>query len=319
MESKKRGRKLSNMKEFEAELRGTSKQSAALRKKVFSKAKFVPPGSDRKLQNNYNNANANNVDYSAFNYDGAEDANANQNYYQQDGADDYFAVNGVWDNTFGFDPTQYSLSYHRCAEVRQFDDEIAAQEDTTSVFTTKHFAVFRFCPEATCMGYKQDFSSMTSAERAAWEAAQAAVEANQDGVWIEDREIVGARGSGCQSNYGEYMIELQDYLEIMNEYRSERFEQYCTYCQKCMYKVYSVSLFRVFLICPARFAVITHIVLYVIFCRNGCKRPKKIIIRTTTVTVISRISPTRLGWMKLGDATSVRQTTTSNVMSTTLA
>eukprot|EP01082_Thalassiosira_pseudonana_P000803 g1268.t1 g1268 contig10:1742719-1744061(+) len=35
------------------------------------------------------------------------------------------------------------------------------------------------------------------------------------------------------------MIELQDYLEIMNEYRSERFEQYCTYCQKCMYKVYS--------------------------------------------------------------------------------
>jgi hypothetical protein len=236
MESKKRGRKLSNMKEFEAELRGTSKQAAALRKKVFSKAKFVPPGSDRKLQNNYNNANANNVDYSSFNYDGAEDANANQNYYQQDGADDYFAVNGVWDNTFGFDPTQYSLSYHRCAEVRQFDDEIAAQEDTTSVFATKHFAVFRFCPEATCMGNKQDFSTSTE---------EAAEEASDDAVSVEDREIVGARGSGCQSNYGEYMIELQDYLEIMNEYRSERFQQYCTYCQKCMYKVYSVSLFCV--------------------------------------------------------------------------
>ena len=83
-------------------------------------------------------------------------ANGNAQNAQKDGADDYFMAFGEWNNAFGFDPTQYSMSYHRCAEVRQFDDELAAMEDTDSVFATKHFAVFRFCPTETCMGYKQE-------------------------------------------------------------------------------------------------------------------------------------------------------------------
>jgi len=131
----KRRRRLSH-KEFQAELHGDSKKSAELRKKMIQKSTVSkPPGSaggERKLQNNYN--------YNS----------------QNDGSDDYFMSYGDWDNTFGFDPTQYSLSYHRCAAVRQFDDEIAAQEDTNSVFATKRFAVFRFCPEATCGGWEEE-------------------------------------------------------------------------------------------------------------------------------------------------------------------
>jgi hypothetical protein len=116
----------------------SSLNSPTLRKKVMEKATPLPAGG-RKLQNNQN----------------ANQANANNAQSQNDGADDYFMAFGEWNNAFGFDPTQYSLSYHRCAEVRQFDDELAAQEDSTSVFATKHFAVFRFCPSETCGGLKE--------------------------------------------------------------------------------------------------------------------------------------------------------------------
>ena len=44
------------------------------------------------------------------------------------------------------------LQYARCAEVCQFDDELTATEDSYSVFSTKHFAVLRFCPAYTCNG-----------------------------------------------------------------------------------------------------------------------------------------------------------------------
>jgi hypothetical protein len=113
--------------------------SPTLRKKVMEKATPLHAG-DRKLQDN-GNANQ------------AADVNAQS---QNDGADDYFMAFGEWNNAFGFDPTQYSLSYHRCAEVRQFDDDLAAQEDSSSVFATKHFAVFRFCPSETCSGIKEE-------------------------------------------------------------------------------------------------------------------------------------------------------------------
>ena len=168
--------------------------SSALRKKVMEKATPVPP--ERKLEQEAGN-------------------NGNQNNQGQgsDGADDYFMAYGSWSNSFGFDPTQYSLSYHRCAEVRQFDDELAAQEDSLSVFATKHFAVFRFCPAETCKGYKQE------EEQLSWwnktygqmeDEEQEQQEEEEEGnkykyAYGEEPELVGARGEGCQSNYGEYM------------------------------------------------------------------------------------------------------------------
>ena len=35
---------------------------------------------------------------------------------------------------------------------------MAATEDAESVFVTKHFAVFRFCPKQTCQGFQDDFT-----------------------------------------------------------------------------------------------------------------------------------------------------------------
>ena len=274
------GRRLSES-DFKREVYGNSKQSAELRKKIMKKSVVTKaPGSGnsdegRKLQNNYNYQ-------SNYMYDA-----------DHDGTDDWLNTYGAWENKFGFDVTQYSASYHRCAEVKQFDDELAAQEDTTSVFATKHFAVFRLCPENTCMGFVEQEADCGCSYQCA-----AAIEANggeanggdeddedeceascatQCAIWQQqysmydssgnqrklqnnnnnnggsswdnfafdayyddgsDETVYGARGEGCQSNYGEYMIEVKEYLEIMLEWQYKRYEEYETYCQTCMYKVY---------------------------------------------------------------------------------
>lgn len=194
------------------EMTGKSKRARELRKKVMAKAKFVaPPG--RHLQDE--------------DADGTDDALA-------------FSAAGQWDNTFQFDATQFSLSYHRCAAVKQFDDELAATEDSTTVFTTKNFAVFRFCPSSTCEGTLQE-------EEVEFDPT-AEIEEVVEGEIAEDAEYVddmferlkkgGANGSGCSSNYGEYVMELSDYLSLMTEYHNERFEKYCEDCEECMYDVY---------------------------------------------------------------------------------
>lgn len=162
---------------------------------------------------------------------------------------DYYATSSTFSNAFGFNPTMFSLSYSRCAQVRQFDDQVAAREDTKSVFTTKHFAIFRFCPTKSCDPYaitpseEQEEDDQTnsawynpyasdseSGEESYmgmdWETYQAYREdkykqyeyANSDSAkaaadnfaGIKSQfEVGGAAGSGCSSNYGEYMIELE--------------------------------------------------------------------------------------------------------------
>ena len=284
-------------KEFKKTVYGTSKESSALRKKIIEKAVLVKPaegGDARKLANNNNNQNQNYNANAKNSYNSKTNAD-NYKYTEDfDGSDDYFMAYGEWENTFGFDATQYALSYNRCAAVRQFDDQLAAQEDSTSVFATKNFAVFRFCPEATCMGFVKDYadcgcesqcaayetqasysSSSNYNEEACISACQTQctafqkVQANSKREltyyssssssssnpyssflfdftknWSpeDDAEVFGARGEGCQTNYGEYMVELADYLQMMLEFQEERFETYCSYCQECMYKVYQVWL-----------------------------------------------------------------------------
>mmetsp|Transcript_14683 Transcript_14683/g.25875 ORF Transcript_14683/g.25875 Transcript_14683/m.25875 type:complete len:640 (-) Transcript_14683:208-2127(-) len=253
---KKSARRLSrkDQNDFQATLHGNSKRSAALRKKVIKKSTVVTSPEERKLDQNYNNYN-NNANQANGNYN---NANANNNAYSnnanaKDGSDDYFAATGEWENVFGFDATQYSLSYHGCASVRQFDDQVAAQEDTTSVFATKRFAVFRFCPEKTCMGiqeeecdeetFGQEYCEMISQqeefseEQEAYQQAEAYNNGNAY-AQAEEEVLYGARGKGCQSNYGEYMIEMEEYLALMLEYQEERFQTYCEYCEECMYSVY---------------------------------------------------------------------------------
>lgn len=269
------------------EMKGDSMSAQWLKKKIVSKAKFVSPeevrareqranGGERKLQN------GNNYGYNAYNKNNGN-ANNQRNQYDEnwDGTDDYFAANGEWENVFGFDVTEYSMSYLKCAAVKQFDDEVAATEDTTSVFATEHFAIFRFCPARTCDGYEEDDDGDANGNRlrrrleggnANYRAAMygngngnnaygyangnynrnancVADENGQLPEWccVPDENgtmpygceaVYGAAGEGCQSNYGEYMLEIGDYLEIMSEYRQQRFEAYCMYCEECSMKVY---------------------------------------------------------------------------------
>lgn len=301
----RKGRKLKhqltqkNQKDFLSILHGTSKKSAALREKLKQKSTVKKaPGKERKLQdysynngssnyNSGNNANANSNYNSGSNananYNSGSSSNANAYQTNSDGSgsnqkttDDYFMAYGDWENEFGFDYSQFSLSYHRCASVSQFDDEIAATEDTSSVFSTKHFAVFRFCPEATCMGFESedfcdedtlgvDYCTMMRERAEFGESVQnkqeetyaedCDEEANGadycemmkkqqewEQVQMEQTVLYGARGEGCEENYGEYLIELEDYLSLMLEYQMERFENYCEYCETCMYNVYQVWL-----------------------------------------------------------------------------
>lgn len=203
-------------KSFAKDMSGNSKRARNLRKKVMEKAKPVGEEHKRHLQN-YNQANNNNANAYGNN------ANANS---QKDGADDFFVTYGEWDNSFGFDPTQYSLSYHRCAAVKQFDDQLAAQEDSTSVFSTKNFAVFRFCPSKTCGGIGEDPQEAYqngqqganynngAQQGASYDNGQYNFQFGQSNMF-EYLKVAGANGEGCQSNYGEYMLELGDYLDLM--------------------------------------------------------------------------------------------------------
>jgi len=179
-----------DLAKFESALEGSSKASSKLRKTVISKAK-LSSSAGRTLKSQ-KSAEARSL--------GADDFYSYDDKVQ-DGTDDYFTGNNAANNEFGFDASQYSLKYQRCAEVKSFDDEAAAQEDSEGVFSTKHFVVFRFCPAMSC---------------------------GEDG--------------GCDSNYGEYMLELTDYLGVMQEYHEEHFQNYCAYCDACMYSEYKAWL-----------------------------------------------------------------------------
>lgn len=148
------GRKLSkdqtpSIDTFAEYVNGDSDKSRHLRKKIMNKAKYISPEEIKERETR----NLNQYVNSQYNWNNGEGADL---YSQKDGADDYFVASGAWSNTFGFDVTQYSFSYHRCAEVRQFDDVLAATEDSDTVFSTKHFAVFRFCPSKTCEGMTEE-------------------------------------------------------------------------------------------------------------------------------------------------------------------
>ena len=145
----------------------TSSNDRKLRLQKSILAAAIPSNSDRSLYYNNNN----NTD------DQATDDQATDDY------DDY-----------GFDVSSYSLKYAGCSSVSAFSDDMAEDEDSTTVFETDQYAVFRFCPSDSC----SDTSTY-----------------------------------GCTDNYGEYMVPLYTWLTIVAEYRAEEFERYCEYCDAC--------------------------------------------------------------------------------------
>jgi len=191
-----------------------AKTSRTITESIKDHAIMVPPG--RKLADaaaGYYNNNQNNQYY-------------NKNYVQ--GTDDIYGFNQDvdWQNLWGFDASQFSLSYERCATVKHFDVEKAAQEDSTSPFRTQHFAVLRLCPAKSCDSpdwYMTDDS-----------------EAEED-VAIDSEEyakLYGANGSGCSSNYATFLLDAGQYMSLMAEYEDTQFGMYCDYCDHFMQKMY---------------------------------------------------------------------------------
>lgn len=123
--------------------------------------------------------------------------NNNNNNQQNNNQANY--ADYVWDEymdeyALGFDITSYSIKYTQCATVQTYSDTLAEDEDSDTVLAAERFAIFRLCPADVC--------SDTSA-------------------------------SGCASNYGEYIVSLDQFLLAMLEYQESRVAGYCEYCQDC--------------------------------------------------------------------------------------
>jgi len=93
------------------------------------------------------------------------------------------------------DLTNYALKYLGCQNIRQFDDNLAEAGDTGTVLGVNKFVVFRLCNAQKCSTYNK---------------------------------------YGCNNDFGEYVMKLEDYLEIMEQYHYEKFLEYCATCIECM-------------------------------------------------------------------------------------
>ena len=111
----------------------------------------------------------------------------------------------VW-NAFGFDVADFSLKYAGCSAVATWSDELAENNaggngyyggewQSSTVVSTPKFVVFRLCPTDSCS---------------------------------DDRTF------GCSNDYGEYLIDMADYLMYLKEYKEEQLQQYCEYCAECV-------------------------------------------------------------------------------------
>ena len=211
---------------------GESRQARTLRNRILEKAR---PRGERRLEDayygNYQNYEGG-YDYGEADGQAADDvygaqadddAYANQVAYTDDaynggGSSSYSSASS---SGFDFDPSAHSLAYQSCASVRQFDDALAATEDSTSVFVTKHFAVVRLCPSSTCEeGSGRSFWSSSSVSATAFQATEGGGGRGLGSSSVSSSAFQrlgkqGANGGGCTTNYAEYILELGDYLEIM--------------------------------------------------------------------------------------------------------
>lgn len=98
-------------------------------------------------------------------------------------------------NDDSLDLTQFALKYVGCSSINTWSDDVAQDADAGSVFSMERFVIFRLCPSEYCGSYGR---------------------------------------YGCDSGYGEYMVQMEDYLNIMADYHYDRFQTYCETCTDCM-------------------------------------------------------------------------------------
>jgi len=94
------------------------------------------------------------------------------------------------DEDYEVDISGYSVKFEQCQFVKAYDEELAEDEDSTTVLGTKRFVLFRLCPD--------DCSS-------------------------------------CNTNYGEYLVDLESYLDATVEYFQDYQQEMCNACEENCY------------------------------------------------------------------------------------
>lgn len=91
--------------------------------------------------------------------------------------------------------TNYALKYIGCQNINTWNDGAAQGDGYASPLVMNRFAMFRLCDKNSCSSFNK---------------------------W------------GCNNNYGEYIIPMDDYMKIMAEYHFAQYGRYCETCSGCM-------------------------------------------------------------------------------------
>jgi len=94
-----------------------------------------------------------------------------------------------------FDFGGYSLKYSTCQQVEQWSDYVASSENYPSTLVKKHLVIFTICLSNSC-------STSTK--------------------------------YGCANSYGQYVVDLDIYLQAFNYYKQEKASNYCNNCARCL-------------------------------------------------------------------------------------
>ena len=161
-----------------------------LRKQLLAKARPVPKAGVRVLEEAYNDDAYGDDAYGddsvngddAVAYTDDSVATDDQAVANDDQASQY-GNDGTYMNSDSLDLSNFSLKYVGCQAVNTWSDNMAQDEGANSVFALERFVVLRLCPSTWCSKYRK---------------------------------------YGCGSNYGDYMILMEDYLAIMKQYHHAR-------------------------------------------------------------------------------------------------
>jgi hypothetical protein len=105
------------------------------------------------------------------------------------------------------DLSGFAMKYIGCQNIKSFSDDLAESQSSGSVLGYNRFVVFRLCPAGKCSTYNK---------------------------------------YGCQDSFGEYIIEMEMYLEIMSQYHRQKYLDYCATCIECMNPPNDDALYTVF-------------------------------------------------------------------------
>mmetsp|Transcript_22536 Transcript_22536/g.26124 ORF Transcript_22536/g.26124 Transcript_22536/m.26124 type:complete len:512 (+) Transcript_22536:1-1536(+) len=152
--------------------------------------------------NNYNgNANYNN--YNANNQDSQGEENAFLTWWwnlrngDKNMTEDIYDMYDTDNSTVAIEGLQdLSLKYAGCSSITSWAGNDGDEDEDSSGFVSNALVQYRLCPTDTC----------------------------QDDSW-----------KGCNSQYGEYMMNLNEFLDIQKDFVDETLGMYCEYCEKCDY------------------------------------------------------------------------------------